>query len=58
MIADIALPTIFSRFKNLRIVDGNAVRIGGWAFRGLLGLPLEWDEVLPPPERAPTQHRS
>ena len=49
MVADIALPTIFSRFKNLRIADDKPVRIGGWAFRGLLNLPLEWDEVLPRP---------
>lgn len=43
MIADVALPTIFSRLKNLRIVDGEPVRIGGWAFRGLLNLPVTWD---------------
>lgn len=43
MIADVALPTIFSRLKNLRIVDGEPVRIGGWAFRSLLNLPVMWD---------------
>jgi cytochrome P450 len=43
MIADVALPTIFSRLKNLRIADGEPVRIGGWAFRGLLNLPVTWD---------------
>jgi cytochrome P450 len=43
MVADIALPTIFRRLRNLRLVEGEAVRIGGWAFRGLLNLPVVWD---------------
>lgn len=43
MIADVALPTIFSRLRNLRIADGEPVRIVGWAFRGLLNLPVTWD---------------
>lgn len=47
MVADVALPTVFSRLKNLRIVEGEPVHIGGWAFRGLLNLPLTWDDVLP-----------
>ena len=32
MVADVALPAIFSRLKNLRTVS--PPRIGGWAFRG------------------------
>jgi cytochrome P450 len=43
MIADVALPTVFSRLRNLRIVDGEPVRVVGWAFRGLLNLPVTWD---------------
>jgi len=43
MVADVALPTIFARLRGLRIVDTEPVRIGGWAFRGLLNLPLAWD---------------
>ncbi len=43
MIADVALPTVFSRLRNLRIVDDEPIRIGGWAFRGLLNLPVTWD---------------
>jgi cytochrome P450 len=43
MVADVALPAIFSRLKNLRIVEDASVRIGGWAFRGLLNLPVTWD---------------
>jgi cytochrome P450 len=47
MVADVALPTVFSRLRNVRMVEDEPVRIGGWAFRGLLNLPLAWDEVLP-----------
>ena len=43
MIADVALPTIFSRLANLRLVSGEPVRVVGWAFRGLLNLPVTWD---------------
>lgn len=43
MVADVALPAIFSRLKNLRIVEDTPVRIGGWAFRGLLNVPVTWD---------------
>jgi cytochrome P450 len=42
MVADVALPSIFGRLKNLRLVKGESVRIGGWAFRGLLNLPVAW----------------
>jgi cytochrome P450 len=41
MVADVALPAIFARLKNLRLVE--PPRIGGWAFRGLLNLPVTWD---------------
>jgi len=27
----------------LRLDDAEPVRIGGWAFRGLLNLPVKWD---------------
>jgi hypothetical protein len=47
MIADIALPTVLARLQNLRVVSDSPVEIGGWAFRGLLNLPLVWDAVLP-----------
>ncbi len=42
MIADVALPTLFARVKNLEIADDEPVRLGGWAFRGLLNLPVRW----------------
>jgi cytochrome P450 len=47
MVLDAALPTILSGLKNLRIVEDEPVRIGGWAFRGLLNLPVAWDQGLP-----------
>ena len=29
----------------LRLVEGGTIRIGGWAFRGLLNLPVIWDST-------------
>ena len=43
MVADVALPGIFARLKGLRLDESELVRIGGWAFRGLLNLPVKWD---------------
>lgn len=40
MVGDVALPTIFGRFPNLRLVENEPVRVVGWAFRGLLNLPV------------------
>ncbi|MBV9076372.1 MAG: cytochrome P450 [Methylobacteriaceae bacterium] len=47
MVADVALPTIFRRFRGLRLRHDEPVRIGGWAFRGLLNLPVAWDGIAP-----------
>jgi cytochrome P450 len=41
LIADVALPSVFRRLKGLRLTG--APRIGGWAFRGLMDLPVTWD---------------
>ena len=43
MVADVALPSLFGRLKGLRVDPSEEVRIGGWAFRGLLNLPVQWD---------------
>src|SRR3989440_11404625 len=43
MVADVALPRIFARLKGLRLDKAEPVRIGGWACRGLLHLPVAWD---------------
>jgi hypothetical protein len=45
MVADVALPSLFARLKGLRLDLSEEVRIGGWAFRGLLNLPVVWDAV-------------
>jgi cytochrome P450 len=42
MIADVALPSIFARLKELQLHAGVPVRISGWAFRGLMNLPVCW----------------
>ena len=52
MVADVALPTVFARLKNLRLVAEPPVRVVGWAFRGLLNLPLTWDAVAGRPKAA------
>ncbi len=43
MIADVVLPAIFSRLRNLRLAEGADIRFGGWAFRGLDRFPVIWD---------------
>jgi cytochrome P450 len=42
MVADVALPSVFARLNNLRLADDDPVRLGGWAFRGVLNLPCVW----------------
>jgi hypothetical protein len=36
-------PSVFARQKGLRLDEGEPVRIGGWAFRGLFNLPVRWE---------------
>jgi cytochrome P450 len=43
MVAEVALPGIFARLRGLRLDNREPVRIAGWAFRGLLNLPVVWD---------------
>ncbi len=42
LIADVALPSIFNRFPDLAIDPSQPIREEGWAFRGLLNLPVTW----------------
>jgi cytochrome P450 len=42
MVADVALPSVFARLHRLRLDESEPARIGGWAFRGLLILPVIW----------------
>jgi len=41
LIADIALPLLFERLRNLRLAGD--VPFHGWAFRGPLSMPVTWD---------------
>jgi cytochrome P450 len=43
MIADVALPSLFRRLGPLRLDETQPIRFGGWAFRGLLELPVSWE---------------
>jgi cytochrome P450 len=43
LIAEEALPALFQRLPGLRLAPGPAVRFGGWAFRGPLAVPVQWD---------------
>jgi cytochrome P450 len=40
MVADVALPSVFRRWPNLQLDTSQSVQIRGWAFRGLLNLPV------------------
>ena len=42
-VGEVALPALFGRLRNLRLVDDEPVRFGGWVFRGPLNLPCRWD---------------
>lgn len=41
LIAEIALPALFERLYGLRLAGDTP--FGGWAFRGPLSMPVEWD---------------
>jgi hypothetical protein len=41
-VAQVALPKLFDRLPGLRLGDRPA-REGGWVFRGMLELPVDWD---------------
>jgi cytochrome P450 len=43
LIADVAVPALFERLKGLRLAAEAPLRPVGWAFRGLLELPVAWD---------------
>ncbi|MFM2421965.1 MAG: hypothetical protein RL291_495 [Pseudomonadota bacterium] len=51
MIADVAVPRILARFKNLRLDPARPPQFGGWAFRGLLHLHAQWAPVTGSPVR-------
>lgn len=36
-------PSLFGRLEGLRLSEDKPAKIGGWAFRGLVNLPVIWD---------------
>lgn len=44
-VADVALPALFSRLHGLRLSSDRQVEIGGWVFRGMTKLPVEWERT-------------
>lgn len=42
LIAEVALPMLFARLRDLELDRSEPVRVGGWAFRGVLNLPARW----------------
>jgi len=43
MVADVALPTIFARLRDLELDESaGPAQFGGWAFRGPLNMPVRW----------------
>lgn len=42
-VADVALPALLSRLHGLRLSSDRQAEIGGWVFRGMTKLPVEWD---------------
>ncbi len=58
MVAGVALPSAFAKLRNLHLAPDAPVRLGGWAFRGVLNLPCVWDEESSLETRgAPTSER-
>lgn len=49
LIADVALPTLFKNLQDIAIDPSQPVEFGGWAFRGLLNLPVQWHQVQEAP---------
>ncbi|MGB7183073.1 MAG: cytochrome P450 [Burkholderiaceae bacterium] len=43
LVAQVGLPVLFDRLRHLRLRDEDPVKLGGWAFRGPLNLPVRWD---------------
>lgn len=42
LVAEVALPMLFAALPDLRLAPQPPVQVGGWAFRGLLNLPVRW----------------
>jgi cytochrome P450 len=42
LVAQVGLPSLFKALPELCLDDADPVRLGGWAFRGVLNLPVRW----------------
>jgi cytochrome P450 len=42
-VVGVALPLLFAEFPRLRLDPARPAVVGGWVFRGVLGLPVLWD---------------
>ncbi len=42
LVAEVAVPFLFQRLRDLALDPQKPVRVGGWAFRGPLDLPATW----------------
>ena len=43
LVGEVALPKLFTRMKNLRLLEDDQTEFGGWAFRGPLKVDVKWD---------------
>ncbi|HWS51561.1 MAG TPA: cytochrome P450 [Microbacterium sp.] len=43
-VADVGLPRLFERLRGLDLHPEKPSVVGGWVFRGMLDLPVTWDE--------------
>ena len=55
-VADVALPALFERLDGLRLSASRPAEVGGWVFRGMTQLPVEWDRVAAPDAGGPEEH--
>ncbi|SJN10566.1 putative cytochrome P450 hydroxylase [Leucobacter sp. 7(1)] len=44
-VADVALPALFARLDGLRLSASRPAEVGGWVFRGMTHMPVEWDRA-------------
>lgn len=45
-VANVALPRVFSCLQGLALSNEQAPTVGGWVFRGMLSLPVQWESTI------------
>jgi cytochrome P450/flavodoxin len=43
-VADIAMPRLFKEFQGFRVDPRSEAEVGGWVFRGMTKLPVDWSK--------------